>query len=319
MNGPIEAALELSVVIPTYNRSDLLAIALKSLCEQTSDRALYEIIIVDNNSTDDTRAVAAQFESFGNVRYILETEQGHSAARNRGWREARAPYVGYVDDDCKIPSGWVDAAIEIIHTVKPLCFGGPYLAFYLNEKPKWFKDSYGSHVQADRAGYLTRADQYLSGGNIIFRRATLAALGGFSTDFGMVGKKIGYGDETELLVRLRATYDLGTLYFSPDVFVYHLVRPEKMKWRWILKNNWASGRYYQRMVLLHSVEKQRLYTFLVASKRTFLAIAKIIYSILLIQRRNRTKYPYPQNFLYEVTMNHIREMAMIYEKVVTRA
>ena len=92
----------ISVVVCTFNRAQLAATAIESLCEQTADKSQYEVIVVDNNSQDNTREVTEDFCSrYPNLRYCLEEEQGLSHARNRGWRESRGVYVAYVDDDCR--------------------------------------------------------------------------------------------------------------------------------------------------------------------------------------------------------------------------
>jgi glycosyltransferase involved in cell wall biosynthesis len=247
---------------------------------------------------------------------VLETKQGLSAARNRGWQEAAGQYVAYVDNDCKMPPGWVDAVINIMHTVAPYCFGGPYLAYYLTEKPRWFKDVYGSNVQADQAEFLGE-NKYLTGGNIVFQKSVLQTLNGFSSTFGMNGKKVGYADVTELLIRLRVQYGTNTLYFSPDVFLYHLVRPEKMQVRWVFTKNWASGRSHQRMWASTLTEKNRgvVLTFLVNSLGIVLNLIKVSVRILTIWRRNRELYPYVENYFYEVVAWYIREIAKAYEEI----
>ena len=88
----------ISVVVCTYNRADLLASVLQSLCEQTLNCSHYEIIVVDNNSGDNTRAVTEDYcRRYPNVHYYLETSQGLSNARNHGWQVAKSKYVAYLD------------------------------------------------------------------------------------------------------------------------------------------------------------------------------------------------------------------------------
>ncbi len=79
----------ISVVVCTFNRANMLATILQSLCEQSIETSEYEVVVVDNNSTDDTREVVDEFHRcFSNIRYCSESKQGLSHARNRGWREA---------------------------------------------------------------------------------------------------------------------------------------------------------------------------------------------------------------------------------------
>ena len=121
----------ISVIICTYNRADLLTDVLQTVCEQTLERSEYEVIVVDNNSTDDTSAVSHTFVArYSNVRYCFEPQQGLSHAPNRGWREARGDVVIYLDDDCIVPYGTQVVASEIIEQHFPDLFGGPFEPFY---------------------------------------------------------------------------------------------------------------------------------------------------------------------------------------------
>src|ERR1043166_5480193 len=89
---------DLSVVICTYNRHELLRLALLSLLKQSPANVTYEVVVVDNNSTPATRAVVDEFvQSDARVRYVRETRQGNAYARNTGVAEARAPIVAYLD------------------------------------------------------------------------------------------------------------------------------------------------------------------------------------------------------------------------------
>ena len=184
----------ISVIICTYNRAEFVGTALKSLCQQTAEKTQYEVIVVDNNSEDNTRVVTEGFRrSNPNIRYCSEMRQGLSHARNRGWQEANGSYVAYIDDDCKVPTHWLNIAIEIIDQLLPAAFGGPYYAFYKSPKPYWWKDSYSSFEQSLTPRSLRRLE-YLRGGNIFIRRSLLEAIGGFDSRFGMVGQKLAYGE-----------------------------------------------------------------------------------------------------------------------------
>ena len=110
-----KSKIVISVVVCTQNRADLLVDLLPTLCEQNLSTAFYEIIVVDNDSTDRTRLVVEDFcRNYDNVRYCMELQHGLSYARNRGWREAKGEYICYVDDDCKIPTHYLSTAKEII-------------------------------------------------------------------------------------------------------------------------------------------------------------------------------------------------------------
>jgi len=191
-----EHAILFSVVIGTHNRADLLELALQTLSEQTLASDKFEVLVIDNCSTDTTREVTEHYMSGGNVRYVYEDKIGIGHARNRGMNEARGVYVVYTDDDCKLPSDWLSRAATIVETHQPDVFGGPFYPFYLSPKPDWFLDAYGGYTLGDEPRWLTVNERPLTGGNLFIEKNILKSVGGFNTNFGMVGKKIGYSQDT---------------------------------------------------------------------------------------------------------------------------
>src|SRR5437764_2935160 len=105
----MDKQLDISVVIGTYNRCEMLPAALSSVLAQNAGGVNYELIAVDNNSTDKTREVVESFIARGhaNLRYIFEGKQGISHARNAGIAAARAPIIAFMDDDVRAPSNWL--------------------------------------------------------------------------------------------------------------------------------------------------------------------------------------------------------------------
>jgi len=235
----------ISVVICTYNRVDIFVDALKTICNQTLDASFYEVIVVDNNSSDNTAHVTKDFcEQFSNVRYCFESKQGLSHARNRGWREAQGVYVAYIDDDCKVPEQWLGVAKDIIERFSPGVFGGPFYAFYNTHKPMWYKDSYGSHVPFKEEKALNSQESVkIFGGNMFFCRALLEALGGFDVKLGMCGEKIAYCEETALILHISNTMTDELIYYDPRLYVFHLVRKKKMTVRWFVCSWFTIGQY----------------------------------------------------------------------------
>ena len=237
--------IKISIAICTHNRADLARDAVASVVAQEYPSEKYEVLIVDNGSTDHTRKMAQDFcKARPNVRYVFEGNVGLSHARNRGWREARGEYIAYIDDDCKIPPSWLSAAAKVIEQEHPAALGGPFYACYNVPKPVWFKDEYGSRVQGTEVRPLMDGE-YLDGMNMFIRADALRELGGFNPDFGMKGMTIGYGEETELINRLRNSG--GTIYYAPEVFVYHLVHADKMGLWTNMRMNFWGGYYYSMM------------------------------------------------------------------------
>lgn len=303
-----------SVVICTYNRAGLLTDALQTLCDQTIDKSLYEVIVVDNNSKDDTRAVTEDFSlRFQNVKYYFETRQGLSHARNRGWREANGPYVAYIDDDCKVPRRWLKTATEIIRQIAPAAFGGPYHAFYNSPKPFWWKDWYESFELSPKARPLY-GFEYLRGGNIFFRRQVLDEMAGFDTVLGMSDKELGYCEETELQRRIREAMPDELIYYDPGLQVFHLVRPEKMTPRRILNSSFTCGRHSYNVYQdknFKGVRPVKL-NLLIKAWATLLFFFTDFFVGML--RRDREQYPYLQNYLYENTLQYVGVLGEIYEQ-----
>ena len=300
----------ISVVVCTYNRSDLLVGALRTLCEQTLDRSCYEVIVVDNNSTDNTRDLTEQFcHCYPNVRYCLETEQGLSHARNRGWREAKGEYVAYIDDDCKVPEQWLTVAKDIIDRFSPGVFGGPAYAFYNTLKPCWFKDSYSSHEPFKDVRILKNEECVeIFGMNMCFSRTLLEKVGGFDVRLGMCGEKIAYCEETALILHVSNTMTDELIYYSPKLYVYHLVQEERMTVRWLVRSWFVIGQYSnycsdlpqltERLQLLKQIARQLI---VIAKNLTHGAL-----------RRNRREYAYFRNYLHERTYQHLFKLGKLY-------
>ena len=295
----------ISVVICTYNRADLLADVLRTLVCQTLSPDRFEIIIVDNNSKDATQGVCSSIIAENPdlpIRYVLEPRQGLSHARNRGWREARGEYVGYVDDDCRVPPEWLENAEEVVKRVQPTAFGGPYYAFYTSPKPAWFKKEYCTHVQGSEARPL-QDGEYLDGANIFIRKNILKTLDGFNPDLGMSGDKIAYGEETALLLNIRKKILGALIYYDPKLHVYHLVPPQKMLLSWNARSRFINGRYASRVFnSRNSQNKNVIKKFL---HGVVLIGILVLYLTIGTIFRDRSRYPCFQNYYYERSFQYI--------------
>jgi glycosyltransferase involved in cell wall biosynthesis len=301
----------ISVVICTFNRAELVGDALKGLSRQTLEVGQYEVIVVDNNSSDQTKEVVDGFvEKNINFRYCREQKQGLSYARNRGIDEARGRYVGYIDDDCRVPEGWLVQAKKTIDEVGPTVFGGPFFPFYQTQKPRWYLDRYGAFEVTDHARALGQGE-FVYGGNMFFEKQALVKIGRFDPNYGMSGHKLGYAEEIQLQKMLRDNIENYLAYYEPKLYVYHLVRAEKMLLRWIIRKRIVEGRQI--------LEKELIGT------GSLMSLPKFVYSNLtLVVRfmgglttepmfRDRAKYPYYQNYFYERTSLHIKRITRLWE------
>jgi GT2 family glycosyltransferase len=159
----------IAVVVPTCRRPELLSRCLTALSAQTLDRDEYELIVADDEASPRTRALVS--ERFPWVRYVgVDGRHGPSAARNAGWRVARAPVVAFTDDDCEPDPGWLAAGLE--------CFRGGVVAAWgrvLVPLPRVPTDYERDAAGLERAGFVTA--------NCFCRRDVLAELGGFDERF----------------------------------------------------------------------------------------------------------------------------------------
>ncbi len=303
----------ISVVVCTYNRAELLRDVLDSLVQQSRSSADYEIIVIDNNSTDTTPDLVKEYSRRNdNVRYFVETAQGLSNARNRGWREARGKFVAYLDDDCKAPSQWLAAAEEVIAREAPDVFGGPYYAFYHSDKPHWWKDSYRSIEHAKTARELAEGE-YLSGGNIALRKDVLEQLGGFDPRFGMTGDRVAFGEETALLKKIRRVIPNSKIFYDPTLYVYHLVHKEKMSLFWNAISSFVDGMYSYRVQKAGEMGTVAGITGLIKG------FAKVIFFLASIAKglifRDRKAFPYVQNHIFERSLPILVDIGFRFEQI----
>lgn len=231
---------KLTVVVCTYNRCELIKETLPTLFKQDVPHGDYDIIVVNNNSTDQTDELLQDFaHNQSNLSIVIESKQGLSHAKNTGMLHAKTDWIVYLDDDAKVPFDFVSKAQKNIDTSKFDCFGGVYLPWYKYGKPRWYKDKYASNK-----GKLSEFDilnnDYLSGGIFAIKKRLLMIYDGFPTNVGMKGNKVAYGEETLLQIKLRNDgYEIG---YDPNWIMYHLVGRYKLSPVWFLKNGYASGR-----------------------------------------------------------------------------
>ncbi len=304
----------ISVIVCTYNRANLLNDVIETVCAQNIDPSEYEVIIVDNNSTDGTSAICHEFTArLPNVRYCLEHKQGLSHARNRGWQEAKGTYLAFIDDDCKVPVEWLSAAKNVIAEHQPEVFGGPYFAFYNAPKPDWYKNEYGSHVPHENAMFIDKTPQDLHGGNLVIRRDVLMDVGGFDPCLGMNGENLAYGEETALIRHIRASLPAARFYYDPSFYVYHLVRPIKTTWIWLIQSNFTKGRSIQRV--FNSKRKAPLNGVILIAKLLGIGAILLFDVIVLSHFRDRKEQPFFQQYVYESSLQYVTRLGTIYERI----
>ena len=261
---------ELSVIICTYNRVNELTDCLSSLLQQTLDKTKYEVIIVDNNSKDNTASVISEYiQKYSMLKYIFEPTQGLSHARNTGWRNACGSFVAFIDDDAIAGTNWASSILRDFIEVKPCpdSVGGPIESIFEKNPSKWFPVDFFNRQWNENAEFLN-SDTFgvgFFGGNVAYRKEVLENYGGFSPDFGMSGNSIGLGEETFLNCLLKR--DGGLFYNDPDVCVKHKEGRDKVSIIYNLRRNYAHGKakylidsYFGQLNSLYQCAGQLFYT-----------------------------------------------------------
>lgn len=221
----------ISAIVCTHNRSDVLPSCLQSLVGQNLPPEQYEIIVVDNGSTDTTRAICDGYCKRENFRYVFEAIPGLSQARNRGWQEARGDFIGYIDDDAVAEPQWLAKALECFSLpLSPDWVGGSVTLVFEEGPPSWLTPYYyhalGWVDWGKKARTLDPASEWLVGCNSLFRRSILEKLGGFDTRLGRKKKQLLSGEEVQLHHRMRAAG--AKFYYHPKVHVHHQVAKKRV-------------------------------------------------------------------------------------------
>jgi glucosyl-dolichyl phosphate glucuronosyltransferase len=208
--------MDATVLIATYNRATLLDETLASLARMRVSPALrWDVIVVDNNSTDDTRAVVGRrMANFPvRLRYLFEARQGRSSALNTGIAQAQGTVLAFTDDDVRVVDGWLDAGVTpLLGGASPVAYsGGPVRPIWGAEPPRWLDltrgDLWGTIAIQDHGAepfiYEARRKVPL-GANMAARRDLFQQIGGFRADLGRTGGRLVLGQEVpELLLRAR--------------------------------------------------------------------------------------------------------------------
>jgi GT2 family glycosyltransferase len=208
----------ISVIIATHNRSDKLKVLLKSIetLEIDADQAC-EIIIVDNNSTDDTKEVVKGYleTSCHDIRYISEGKQGNNYARNKALVEAKGEILAFTDDDCVLDSKWLRQIGKKFESEPALaCVGGRVELYDKSDRAVTIRTR-GEETEVKSANQLYGL---IIGCNMAIRRRVFDNIGTFDPAFGP-GSKIGSGGDSEFLYR--ACKRGLVIKYYPDIVVYH--------------------------------------------------------------------------------------------------
>ncbi len=249
--------MDFTVVICTYNRFKNLPMCIEALeRQQNADKINWEVLFVDNNSTDKTKATIAELikKSTLKIRYAFESSQGLNHARNLGIKESKGKYLAYLDDDITVSEKWLNSIYQSLVTNDADATGGRIhldpavvLPSWITKNPEMY-GFLGFQDYGDKALQVDGIKQYPFGGNMAFSRAVVDRIGLFNTKLGRKGEgskknELFKGAETDYFHRLSAL-DGTKIFYAPDAIVYHHILPHQLTKQYFLTIHRNAG--YQK-------------------------------------------------------------------------
>jgi glucosyl-dolichyl phosphate glucuronosyltransferase len=244
--------MRFSIIIPTYNRCTELRKTLLSVAGLSTNRS-WEVIVVDNNSTDDTpelvREIASNFP--GELKYVFEAEQGRCAAMNAGIVASCGEILATVDDDMYVERDWLEQAEQALDRLACDYVGSRVLPIWSGPRPKWLPDRGGRHWSViGLVDYgsepLEFGKRVLPSGIMAFRRDVFSRAGLWDNS---VGRKAGtlLGQEVrEWSWRAKGAGLRG--FYAPQMVVHHRIPTDRL-----------SKNYFRRWFYWHGVSRAVLY------------------------------------------------------------
>ncbi|MBE9041185.1 glycosyltransferase family 2 protein [Oscillatoriales cyanobacterium LEGE 11467] len=235
---------KISAIICTHNRDAYLGAAIDSLLAQDFDD--FEVVVVDNASTDRTRRVVEERSPHPRLRYVWEPNVGLSIARNTGATETISPIIAYLDDDAVASPTWLSTIDRAYQNCERLAVAGGKVTLLWPEgirPPEWLSrglaGNLGAYDLGDKLVDIQAPGLTPRGLNYSIRRTFLEEIGGFDTNLGRVGKRLLSNEE--LFVTEKAL-ELGwQVAYLPDAQVAHNVSPERLHRSWFLQRGWWQG------------------------------------------------------------------------------
>ena len=220
----------ISLIICTYNREKFLPEALESIAHQTLNAGKFELIIVDNRSTDNTAIISRQFidnHPAINIKYCFEENKGLSFARNRGIAEADAPIISYIDDDVILPPAYLETVINFFtkHT-DAVGMGGKVIPKYEDgSEPVWMNKYLNGFVaKVDYGNSIVKFNEkmrYPAGCNMTYKKDVLIKAGGFNNELKF------RSDDKYIFYKIKLISN--DIYYLPDAWLYHYIDHDRLQ------------------------------------------------------------------------------------------
>lgn len=242
--------MNISIIICTYNRTESLNRTLESINAMTvPDELSWELIVVDNNSKDNTKQFVENFikTSGLNCRYVFEEKQGVSHARNSGIKNSKGGIVAFLDDDVIVTPDWLVKVDCAFKEYEPSVVWGKVLLKIDGGYTEWFSKkiagALGEWDRGDKIFFADINDYYMIGigANMSFKKDVFEKIGLFRTDLGRVGNKTLMGEESELFWRIM---DFGgKCIYYPFATVYHCIESNKFNKGYLRRCHYNIGEW----------------------------------------------------------------------------
>jgi glycosyltransferase involved in cell wall biosynthesis len=242
-----QESIFITLALCTHNHAERLRRTLDDLGQLIPPSRPWEIIVVDNASSDETPALLAdagwRLEGVP-VRIVREEKLGLSHARNRALREAEGEYLVFIDDDETADPHWLAAYQQAAQDHAPEALGGRIeVLFEQGERPVWLEDDllgFLGRLNHGEARWLSDPSTPIYGGNFMFRRKVFETIGDFDTDLGRKGRVNTGGEDTEIYRRLLAAGCKAR--WVPEAIIYHRIQAGKLRRAYFLELHYRQGR-----------------------------------------------------------------------------
>lgn len=237
---------KISAVVCVYNREDTLPQCLEALAQQTISTDLFEVVVVDNNSTDGSPKIAAQYAAkYPHMRVVRETKQGLASARNCGMREAKSPIAAFTDDDAIPAKDWAERLLQRFDDLGETAavVGGELDPVWSSPKPDWLEGDKLLHSLSVCLGWSTHAryligSEWLCEANSAYRIAPVQERGGFPENLGRIGTNLLSGENAINAVLVRDGY---RFFFDPEIRVQHQINKARLSKDWFRRRFFWQG------------------------------------------------------------------------------
>jgi len=269
----------------------------------------YEVIVVDNNSTDDTcEKVNEYIKYIPNLFYLFEPQPGVSYARNKGCQYAKGDIIIFLDDDAIPHPDFMERAEYIEQTFGFDAWGGRDIPYFPEGKLYWLKSRHVAVGLPYEKVTRLRKNDYIATGIMAVKRSVLEQIGGFNGSYGPVGNKTGFGEDTELVHRMKqAGMNLG---FDPKWQMRHCILPHKYSVAWFLKSAFIMGPY------IYNIQGES-YSFLSLSRHFIIGFLQML--VLLVLKTPKLwleKDYYIENWVIDVFRKFAKRLGIIHQGLI---